>query len=534
MANLSLTPANVILLAVQLSIKSDVVTLRTLVAQNRKTLRTSIILRILLTYLPESLDPSKYVQFLLDLSFGQIQNEEAAEFDPSDLVDVSDVEAHRKVRKLRLLPLAWPSAPPDAPDDDLTLFLIHRAYRIDEQTGLISQIPKLLVPFLDHSKYLRMWMISTLLPLLRLNYEYYPRDSTIQTIEAFERLDDKSGVNLLLTKTRKELEVEGDIKKTIGRDLRGLIGPWMYGNIRWKRRRVRRRSELDAKTVAPLDENTTVEDHSSAAWEEVFRWIISQATASWTTCVEAIEQWDGPGDVDLGGYGDGTAFLDEQEMERLEKRYARAILSAAYLAPEASVEAMTGIHRILSRINTLLDFERMPSLQSAAALLSPVSAISEDGVLSSRNATYLRTNLMEEQNPLTSPNVESVSLLYALLISAFLLTRVGVPCTIRRAGELALLQDEREQTYEAQRLIHKIGNGPKGDDKHWTRMRNEILWLRDWGAEEVSEGANGPYGRGIFGKVGKDFLETEILKALLTNTSQCCYPLFVRCHCDYI
>lgn len=527
MANLGLTPAKAILLAVQLSIKSDVTTLRALVVRNQKTLRTDIILRIFLTYLPESLHPSEYVQFLLDLSAGRIRNDETVQFDLSDLEEVNDAEARKKVRKLRLLPLAWPSAPPNAPDDDMILFLIHRAYRIDEQTGLITQLPELLVPFLDRSRYLRIWMVSTLLPLLRLNYEYYPRESIIQTIEVFEGLDDKSGVQFLLSRTGKELEDE-DTRKNIGRDLRGLIGPWMYGGSRWKRRRVRRHLENNAKTVAPLDQSTAAEDDHFASWEEVFSWIILQANISWATCVEAIEQWGGPGDVDLGGYGDRTVFVEELETKRLEKRYARAGLSAAYLIPESSMEAMTGIHRIISRITTLLDYERIPSLPTASALLSPVFVVSESGLLSSNNATYLRTNMMEEQNPLTSPNIDSISLLHTLLVSAFLLTRAGVPCTIRRAGELALLQDEREQMYEARRLINKVGNNPKGDDKYWIHTRNEILWLRDWGSQEPSEISNGLQGRGIFGRVRKVFLETEILKSLLVNTRLSHYPLFSR------
>jgi hypothetical protein len=125
---------------------------------------------------------------------------------------------------------------------------------------------------------------------------------------------------------------------------------------------------------------------------------------------------------------------------------------------------------------------------------------------------------MGERNILTTPNSTSISLLHGILISAYLLTRAGVQCTIRRAGELVLLQDEREQTFEFERLIHKLGNGPKGDDKYWTRVRNELLWLRDWGEDELSGGTEGSQGRGVFGKVRKDFLETEMLKALLANT----------------
>jgi hypothetical protein len=517
MADSSLSQAKAILLAVQAAIKADIAALRTLVAQQRKTLRTDVILRILLTYLPESLDSSKYVPFLQDLASGKILADDKLEIDTSVIEEISDADANRKVKKLHLLPLAWPSAPADAPEDPFILFLIHRAYRIDEETGLITQLPELIVPFLNYSQYLRTWMIPTLLPLLRLNYEYHPQESTLQTIRSFESLDDRTCVEFLLSRTGKNVEHEGDSNRNIGRDLRGLVGPWMYGDSQWKRRRVNQSSEWDTQRVTPLDE-VVLEYSKSAGWEEVFKWITFQATNSWITCVEAIEQWDGPGDVDLGGYGNGTVWLEEHEQQNLERRYARAAFAAAYLMPEASVEALTGVQRILARLAALLDLDRIPTLAAAAALLAPTTAVGESAIAMAKNATYLRTALMEERNVLTTPNSTSISLLHGILISAYLLTRAGVQCTIRRAGELVLLQDEREQTFEFQRLIHKLGNSPKGDDKYWTRVRNEILWLRDWGADELTGGIEGSQGRGVFGIVRKDFLEMEILKALLVNT----------------
>jgi protein transport protein SEC39 len=517
MADLSLVRAKAILLVVQAVIKADIPALRTLVAHQRKTLRTDIILRILLTYLPESLDSSKYVPFLQDLASGKIPVDHKLEIDTSAIDEISNADANKKVKKLHLLPLAWPSAPADAPEDPFILFLIHRAYRVDEETGLITQLPELIVPFLNYSQYLRTWMISTLLPLLRLNYDYHAQESTLQTIRFFESLDDRTGVEFLLSRTGKNVGNEGDSNKTIGRDLRGLIGPWMYGDSQWKRRRVSKSSDWDTQRVTPLDE-VVPEDPKSAGWEEVFKWITFQATNSWVTCLEAIEQWDGPGDVDLGGYWNGTVWLEEHEQQSLERRYARAALAAAYLIPEASVEALTGVQRILARLVALLDLDRIPTLPAAAALLAPIPAVGESAVATAKNAIYLRTALMGERNVLTTPNSTSISLLYGILISAYLLTRAGVQCTIRRAGELVLLQDEREQTFEFQRLIHKLGNGPKGDDKYWTRVRNELLWLRDWGEDELSGGTEGSQGRGVFGKVRKDFLETEMLKALLANT----------------
>lgn len=519
MADSSLSPAKAILLAVQASTDADIPTLRTLVAQHRKALRTDIILRLLLTYLPESLDPAEYVPFLQDLASGQISTGESAHVDTSAVEDISPVDAIKKVKRLHLLPLAWPSAPEDVPEDPLVLFLIHRAYRIDEETGLITQLPALVSPFLDHSPFLRTWIISTLLPLLRLNYEYHPQDSTVQTISAFEALDDRAGVNLLLRATGRDVN-DGDDKETIGRDLRGLVGPWLYGDSRSKRRKLRKNSGLEGQTVAPLDEPKVEEDLNQAGWEEVFKWITSQATLSWQTCVQAIEQWDGPGDVDLDGYGNGTAWQEEHQQQMLEQRYARAALAAAYLIPEASVEALTGVQRILARLIVLLDFNRIPTLSAAAALLAPIPTEIASAVAVAENATYLRTGLMEEQNALTTPNAESIIFLHGLLVSAYLLSRAGVRCTIRKTGELVLLQDESDQMTEFVKFIHKINNGPRGDDKYWIRIRNEILWLRNWGAEEAAMNSENPNGRGVFGKVKRDFLEKEILKALLANTSQ--------------
>merc|ERR1712225_67890 len=97
-------------------------------------------------------------------------------------------------------------------------------------------------------------------------------------------------------------------------------------------------------------------------------------------------------------------------------------------------------------------------------------------------------------------------------------TRANCPLNIRRAGELTILQDEHEQKLAFTKLMHHLANGPKGDDKYWIRTRNEILWLRGWGAEELTENSDAVKGRGIFGQLAKEFVEVEVLKSLLTNT----------------
>ncbi|KAH9223989.1 Sec39 domain-containing protein [Leptodontidium sp. 2 PMI_412] len=518
MAEPELSPAKAVLLAVQLASKVQITALQSLISLHRKTLHTDLIFRILLSHLPETLDSSKYVTFLGDLEAGSWTRESDSPVDTSSIDEISEGDAKKKVRKLRLLPLLWPNAPEDAPTDPLILFLIHRSLRVDQNTGLITQLPELLVPFLHHSDYLRTWMISTILPLLRLNYEYHSDEGTVLTIPKFESLDDHAGVTLLLSRTGKDQPSDAASDPTVGRDLRGLVGPWMYGDTRTKRRKLRKSSSLSLETVESLEEPSAA-NHKYLGWEEVFKWMMDQAGTTWKTAVEGVEQWDGPGDVDLGGYEDGTTWLDEDDQEHLEARYARAVLATAYLISEESEAALNGVQRILVRIITLLDQDRIPTLQAACALLTPVADLDGSNLLSTKNAPYLRNDLLDDQNPLTSPKEDSIKLLHALLISAFLCTRTRCPISIKRAGELAIVQDEHEQKLAFNKLMHHTANGPKEDDKFWIRTRNEILWLRSWGAEELSEGGSDTTkGKGIFGRLTKEFIEVEVLKSLLTNT----------------
>ncbi|KAI1133898.1 secretory pathway Sec39 [Hypoxylon sp. FL0543] len=495
--------SRIVLLATHLAAKSDIESLTALAAQHSRVLRQDLLLRILLTCLPETLPPSQYVSLVQRIASGSLETDlELREIDWSSVQDITDDEAARKVRKLRLLPLAWENAPRDQSQDPVSLFLIHRARRVDEEAGLLTQLPDLIVPFLDHTPAIRTWMVSVLLPLLRRNHEYYPHHPVAQTLSAFEQLSDQAAVDLLLSQTG----IRQEDFPYIGRDLRGLIGPWLYNDERWAR---------GNENGHPSEDGRPTTHTLCPGWEHVLEWITTQASKSWRVAVRAIDQWDGPGDVDLGDYA--SMWLEDGEQEYLEQRYARAALASAYLIPEASVEALNGVNSIITKIMTLLDEDPCPTLQVASSLLPPYSDPKGERLLCGKNATYMRNDLLAESNTLTAPNETSTRLLHILTLSAFILAKAGVPCTVRRAGELAFLQDEREQKVEATRFIHSLtNNGPKSDDKYWLRMRNELLWLRDWGAEEV-QGSN-VRNQGVFGQLKKEFLEVECLKAFLSNT----------------
>lgn len=513
MAGSIVSPAKAILLAVQLAAAVDLTSFESLVSRYPRTLHKELVLRILLTYLPEILETSEYISLLGRLEAGELENDPAFEPTKFGLEELDEVEAKKKARKLRLLPLEPPYDFADEDPSPLIQFLVLRALRIDENTGLITQIPELLQPFLHLSTYLRTWIISTILPLLRFTYEYYTDDGIPLTIPKFERLDDEAGVKLLLSKTANDEEIT---ENTVGRDLRGLVGPWMYGDTRWKRRKSRLESRAGLQHSMHFDQNA-ISNEKCIGWEEVFKWITQQAGSSWRTAVDAIEQWDGPGDVDVGEYSDGSIWLDEDEQQLLERRYARAALAAAYLISEESEYALNGVYRILERLIKLMDQDRVPSLQAACSLLMPI-LFQDEEFPSTKHAQHLRNNLLGEENSLTKPGEISVQILHALVISAYLCTRIGSGFTVRRAGELALLQDETEQKIEFSKLLVNVRNGPKGDDKYWIKLRNEILWLRSWGVEESSEGADASNGKGILGKLSKEYIEAELLTLFLSNT----------------
>ncbi|KAI0881174.1 secretory pathway Sec39 [Annulohypoxylon maeteangense] len=499
------SPSRIVLLAAHLAAKSDVQSLTALAAQHTKVLRQDLLLRILLTCLPETLPPSQYTPLVQNIESGSLETEvELQEVDWSSVQDITDDEAAKKVRKLRLLPLIQENATINEPTDPVSLFLIHRARRVDEEAGLLTQLPDLIVPFLDHAPCIRTWMVSVLLPLLRRNHEYYPHNPSTQTLSAFDQMSDRAAVDLLLSQTGACQE---DLAH-VGRDLRGLVGPWLYNEARWVRH--------DGNGYSPED-SRPAPHITCPGWERVLEWITMQASKSWRVAVRAIDQWDGPGDVDLGGHA--SMWLEDEEQEYLEQRYARAALASAYLIPEASVEALKGVNSIITKIMTLLGQDPCPTLQVSSSLLPPFTDLAGEQLLRAQNATYMRNDLLAESNTLTTPTETSTQLLHILTLSAFILSKGGVPCTIRRAGELAFLQDEREQKVEAENFIHSLSNnGPKSDDKYWVRARNELLWLQDWGAEEVQGSPSNTRAQGIFGQLKREFLEIECLKAFLGNT----------------
>ncbi|KAL7794985.1 Sec39 domain-containing protein [Trichoderma ceciliae] len=501
----SLSPRKVLLLAAHYATHADVESLARLSSQRAKVLHKELLLRILLTYLPETAKPSTYVGFLLALARDNLEEYAEGVLDTTPVEDLSEDEASKQARKLHLQQLTCADAPSDFQDDDpISIFLVQRSYKMDSETGLLSQVPSLLTPFLSHSPALCSWVTSTVVPYVRRNVEYYTDESPSYSLLEFQRLSDPAAMLYLLSRTGSRQEDGG----LIGRDIRGLVGPWLQGKARWASRATDD-SHRNANDAEPLI--------FSAGWEQFLEWLTSQAATSWTVVVAAVEQWGGPKDLDLGDVINSE--LTESQNRYLLQGYARAVLASAYLISEVTVDALPGAYQITSKMRSLLSYGDIPStLEMAVSRLPILSGFDASSLLGMKTATYMRNDLLGKKNPLTSPTETAMTLLLALILSASICASLGVPCSVRRAGDFAFIQDQREQKGEIAKLIRSASAQVQGDeDKYWSQVRDKLLWLNTWGING-DQASNSEAIKGIVGAVPREFIETEILKALLSNS----------------
>ncbi|KAH8174266.1 secretory pathway protein sec39 domain-containing protein [Sarocladium implicatum] len=483
----TLSRAKAILLATHHAAVGNIDGLRLQAATYTSVLQPELLLRILLTHLPETLDPPTYTPLLQALWNGNLATEARVVDEAVDefaVESLSEEQARSKVKKLRLLQLACPDAPVVGDDDPLTLFLFHRAFKIDREAGMVNLVPDLLLPFVNHSDAIRTWLISTIIPLARRNFEYHPENHELLSISDFQSLSDAAAVEYLLSETSKPGVNEG----AVGRDLRGVLGPWFHNSSRWP---------------------AQVDPAKAPGWAHFMRWLLAQASQSWGVVVQAVEEYNGPADVDLGPVT--MPHPQDTKIDHVLHSYLRAAIASALSIPDASVEGLVGSWKILARVRVLLDFGGPLENLDVESQSLPVLAVSDliDGRVS---LNHLRSDLLDESNPITTPSEPAITFLRGLILSAFLLNRLGLRSSIRSAGDLMLLRDPAEQRSEFLKTVRLIASNPhKHDDGYWSGVRNDVLWLHSWGNDNTPEAT----GRGPFAMVPRRDLESEILKAML-------------------
>lgn len=507
--------AHLILEAVQLTLDAAIEPLRQLTTRHAGLLKLELILRILLTFLPESTDPSLYVAFLNDVfskSPSKIVDEPL-----SYLLEISDDDAIRRVRKLHLLPLADPQYVYEDTVDPVTLFLLHQAYRIDAETGSLIFVLRLIQPFLSHSEHLRIWAISTFLPLLRLDYEYYPYDGPTYSLEAFEGLSGNKAIESLLSEAAQSSNGE-----KLGRDLRGLVGPWMYGASKRKRRKLdlgRAKTSSAVQVQADRGHDTDEVAQTSSGWAQVNEWLLELSLRNFPRAVEALVQWDGPRDVDYGQWDDDVQPVEEAAQQTITAQYAQAGLAIIYAANVCSANTLKDSHQILQRVAKLMDLQAPQPLTLQHP--SENADITPEFYDSLSRTHLLHNSLLRALNPFTTPTNFSIKLSYLLLESSCILESLGSPLSCKILAEQSLFGSGADQAAELRKLLYRL-QGKTKDQQKWNLAIYQIRWLRDWNSEKTGLEKGPISSLGVFCRVKKTDLEDELLKALLHSGCRFC------------
>ncbi|KMQ48835.1 hypothetical protein A7C99_5810 [Trichophyton rubrum] len=487
-----LSDFHVVLLAVQLCLNGDILGLPLLKSQFPHTLHLELLFRIVLTFLPEITEPEQYTQVIKHLVNGSPPPDCNLEADIAAIREISEPDARKQVRHLKLLPLRRPHINIDASEPPLIQFLIHRAHRIDTEVGLQLYILELVDPFISSSNALRDWTISVVLPAIRFNYEYHPDNEGALSLELIESLDSRSAVNILLSAVEPHSK-GGDV----GRDLKGLIGPWMYGHVKSKRRK------LDNKKST-----TSGADLAEVGWQDVNEWILSTSIRDFHLAIEAVEQWSGPGDINLGDYdGAQDEELSEDTEKRLMSLYAQAGLASIYALSDGGFGLISGAARILSRVADFTGFDDRLHINNAG--LHPLSLHIPELERVSRQH-LLHNMLLNPSNPLTYPTKQSISFTNAILVSIRILDQYGRWMSPRAAAEMMLLGQADAQFFELRKLIETL-NHQHPPPRDWAQVRASLLWLHSWGGSTQLE-----VPQGLFWRIPLLKLEREIFIAMLT------------------
>jgi hypothetical protein len=524
-----LSQAQCILLAVHLASESNIAALHSFTPTRSEVFDPELVLRILLTYLPESIEPAKYTKYAQEVGsrlYLDVDREDVV-VDTTPVAEITDAQAQKRVKKLHILQIRPPGFPPNAPEDLLTWFVCHRAARIDSETGMLNLLPTLIEPFLNRNDYIRTWYISVVFPLIRHHLDYYPDDEALDvSVGALESIGGSEGIDLLMNKAVEKFSES--TKDNVARDIKGLVGPWMYGHTERKRRKLGHSKRDEKPALEKLSKGVrkislsgvSLEDKTGHDWEYMYRWMVQHAVDNLDLTASAIDDWDGPGDVDLGGFDRGTVqYLDEEVQRKLELQYAQAAFAACYAAKADTEDTIRQAHGILARLAILLDFVPPPDLAESVESLPQVERHIARHSGDNDIPSLAPENLLTPEHPLTTPRIDTYMLLQMMVYSAYQLCNLGQPSSLAKVAKLAFTGTVEEQTEMLKTILRKVKPAADGhDDTRMAANRSKLLWLWNWGIKLDDDLSD--QGLGILGRIPRNTFEREVLKTFIDTNSK--------------
>lgn len=204
-------------------------------------------------------------------------------------------------------------------------------------------------------------------------------------------------------------------------------------------------------------------ENDPAGWCVIWAWLGEKIeSGDWAGFVEVIRRWDGPlGDEDL------------------REQYARFAIAGCYMCRDTGTWALEGMRAVQRKLMSLV-----------------ASCNMGNGVY---KTPIILGDLLDKENPLTTPSTESLKLLDILITSAGILS---LPLATAVKVKLEGSHDDQKAL-----LVRYVKGGPnwtKRSDEEWRKTRDGVRWLRS-----KSE---------ILGKLSAEEAEKILLAGMLAAT----------------
>ncbi|EPS41366.1 hypothetical protein H072_4737 [Dactylellina haptotyla CBS 200.50] len=463
-----LQPSRAILLAAHFTSKTDITSLRNLIALHPATFTQRTVLDILLNFLPETTPPSTYAPLVKDIIANRVLEPPSPD---TPALDTSFIEPISEASALKTLEsLGFPSqknaeaggkkegggGSPQQGESILFSWLRDRVYAIDRETGAIGLLESLVAQFIEVDPAVYAWYTGSVGVLKRLIYtcQTDAEDRLIGGIglEEFENLGAREGVRLLLGSSVSEERIGAGFEMAV---------PY----VEYKRKQ--KGGEVDI-------------------WGFVFDWITGHTKGRFGIVWRVVRDWEGPED------------------EAVKERYLRAIMGCCYMCLGTDEETVQQLQDVVYRVAEAVRVGDLAEVKVAEVDELVERFMSGRGSIWNifSSTAHVASEAMEEETAgeLVKPSAAALRLLDLLIASTRRFAMFPLQLTVREVMRMRFTGSREDQLGLLRRALSVEDR--QRNEPAYQNLRSACEFLR---AESK-----------VLGKLSQEDIEVEFLKDMLS------------------
>lgn len=453
-----LSDVQVLLLAARFISDVNVDSLQILAAERKDVLTEDIIYRLLLTLYPADQTARSALLALLQTIRTDYHDVSSLDtkIDTSSVSGLSPASAITEAQHLRLRP--FDSGIASRSKTSFAKFLISWTHHVETSGGSLQDTALLVQEFSQHDQDVAVWAQSYLLPIVRLQYDFYPEEQDHVSLRQLESVAASAGVAALLRYSKTG---------TIARDLDDVLDPWIAGNS---------------------------DEHPTATWHDVFDWILSTGQTQFELSAHALLEWAGPS---------GDRVLQDM---------AQAAFALIYADRESGIGPLAMMKNLFHRAVSLAGVSS-PDLSTNQPTLQ-LGSLATSGVPD----LYLQLHsLLRQDNELTRITSAATNFLAGVLSTAEILQTYKIDISIPNIAKICLSKSKHRQQQQLLAVLQQIPRLTTAELK-WAQVRTRLQWLQSWHAASAQTTvASISNSVAFLGAIDQDTVDEYLLDAILAS-----------------